>query len=94
MELFKDSSKAVAEVIGIIEEIDLEIEGMDIDEVKIEKLLLGQNIVDKLVAATKFFKYETVSNRSDIILEEYRGIPVIVMEDEADKDEIDYILGE
>ena len=93
MEIFKDSSEAVAEVIGIIEEIDLEIEEADINEVEIEKLLLGQNVIDKLVAAMKFFKYGTLSNRSDIILEEYRGIPVIVMEDE-DKDEIDYIIGE
>ena len=93
METFKDSSEAVAEVIGIIEEIDLEIEEADINEVEIEKLLLGQNVIDKLVAVIEFFKYGTLSNQSDIILEKYRGIPVIVMEDE-DKDEIDYIIGE
>ncbi|MFW5981381.1 MAG: hypothetical protein ACOCRU_02265 [bacterium] len=85
----------IKEIIEILEEIDLEIEAAELESLYIEKLFLGKNIHDKLVKANDFFIHGIVNNElKDKILTEYRGIPVEIMDNEGDLDDIDFMLGE
>lgn len=91
---FVENEGYLSEIIEILEEIDLEIEEADIMEIPIEKILLGRNIHDKLLKAEEFFIFGIGDGKlENKILEEYRGIPVEILEDEGDLDDIDFILG-
>ena len=92
---FVENGEDIAEVIEILEEIDLEIEEADLNGIKIDKLLLGKNIHDKLSAAEEFFIHGIVKNNLENgYLDSYRGIEVVIMDEEDLLDEIDFILGE
>lgn len=95
VEKFVKNGEDISEVIEILEEIDLEIEEADLNDIKIDKLLLGKNIHDKLSAAEDFFIHGIVKNKTENSkLTSYRGIEVVIMEEEDLLDEIDFILGE
>lgn len=95
VEEFVKNGEDISEVIEILEEIDLEIEEADLNSIKIDKLLLGKNIHDKLSAAEDFFIHGIVKNKTkDAKLTSYRGIEVVIMEEEDLLDEIDFIIGE
>ena len=92
---FIENGEDISQVIEILEEIDLEIEEADINSIKIDKILLGKNIHDKLSAAEEFFIHGIVKNKTENSkLTSYRGIEVVIMKEEDLVDEIDFILGE
>ena len=93
VEEFVKNGEDISEVIEILEEIDLEIEEADLNGVKIDRLFLGKNVHEKLLAAEDFFIHGVGDGKlENKVLKSYRGIPVVILEDEKYKDDIDFSI--
>jgi len=93
VEEFVKNGEDISEVIEILEEIDLEIEEADLNGVKIDRLFLGKNVHEKLLAAEDFFIHGVGDGElENKVLKSYRGIPVVILEDEKYKDDIDFSI--
>jgi hypothetical protein len=93
VEEFVKNGEDISEVIEILEEIDLEIEEADLNGVKIDRLFLGKNVHEKLLAAEDFFIHGVGDGKlENKVLKSYRGIPVVILEGEKYKDDIDFSI--
>jgi hypothetical protein len=93
VEEFVKNGEDISEVIEILEEIDLEIEEADLNGVKIDRLFLGKNVHEKLLAAEDFFIHGVGDGElENKVLKSYRGIPVVILEGEKYKDDIDFSI--
>lgn len=93
VEEFVKNGEDIKEVIEILEEIDLEIEEADLNDIVIDRLFLGKNVHKKLLAAEDFFIHGVGDGElENKTLKSYRGIPVVILEDEKYKDDIDFSI--